>query len=210
MQPVEPELCMSTADDSFDDLMARLLKGDEQAAEQIFQRYAHRLIGLARAHLGGVIRQKVDPEDVVQSVFRSFFQRNAEGNWSLDDWDSLWSMLTVITVRKCGHRIGHFRAMRRDIRREVAASVKEDGSSSGWEAIAREPTPEDAARLSETIEQLMRELDERDRPILSLSLQGFSIPEISAQIARTERTVYRAMDRIKRRLLEMRAEDGAN
>ena len=48
------------------------------------------LIGLARSHLGGVIRQKVDPEDVVQSVFRSFFQRNAQGNWNLDDWDSLW------------------------------------------------------------------------------------------------------------------------
>jgi RNA polymerase sigma-70 factor (ECF subfamily) len=198
---------MSGSDDSFDDLMARLLKGDEDAADQIFKRYAHRLIGLARSHLGGVIRQKVDPEDVVQSVFRSFFQRNAEGNWNLDDWDSLWSMLTVITVRKCGHRIGHFRAMRRDIRREVAGSVKEDSSSSsGWEAIARDPTPEDAAHLSETIEQLMRELDERDRPILSLSLQGYSIPEISEQIGRTERTVYRAMDRIKRRLLEMRGE----
>jgi RNA polymerase sigma-70 factor (ECF subfamily) len=198
---------MSSSDDSFDDLMARLLKGDEDAADQIFKRYAHRLIGLARSHLGGVIRQKVDPEDVVQSVFRSFFQRNAEGNWNLDDWDSLWSMLTVITVRKCGHRIGHFRAMRRDIRREVAASVKEDSSSSsGWEAIARDPTPEDAARLSETIEQLMLELDERDRPILSLSLQGYSIPEISDQISRTERPVYRAMERIKRRLLEMRGE----
>lgn len=197
----------NATDDSFDDLMARLVKGDEQAATQIFQRYGHRLIGLARSHLDGVMRQKVDPEDVVQSVFRSFFQRNAEGNWNLDDWDSLWSMLTVITVRKCGHRIGHFRAMRRDVRREVNPSAKDDGTSTGWEAIAREPTPEEAARLSEIVEQLMRELDERDRPILSLSLQGYAIPEISEQIGRTERTVYRAMDRIKRRLLAMRAED---
>jgi RNA polymerase sigma-70 factor (ECF subfamily) len=194
-------------DDSFENLMARLHQGDEQAAEALFKRYAHRLIGLARTHLDGMIRQKVDPEDVVQSVFRSFFQRNAAGNWNLDDWDSLWSMLTVITVRKCGHRIEHFRAHRRDIRREVTPAVSPDGSSSGWEAIAREPTPEEAARLSETIEQLMRELDARDRPILQLSLQGFDIAEIGEQIGRTERTVYRAMERIKKRLVEMRAGD---
>jgi RNA polymerase sigma-70 factor (ECF subfamily) len=198
---------MST-DPSFEDLMAKLNAGDQSAAAEIFKRYAHRLIGLARTHLDGMMRQKVDPEDVVQSVFRSFFQRNLEGNWNLDDWDSLWSMLTVITVRKCGHRIEHFRALRRDIRREVSASPRDDSSSSSaWEGIAREPTPEEATRLHETIEQLMRELDERDRPILTLALQGFTVQEIADQITRTERTVYRAMERIKKRLLEMRAED---
>jgi RNA polymerase sigma-70 factor (ECF subfamily) len=194
-------------DSSFENLMARLHAGDERAADKIFKLYAHRLIGLARHHLDGVIRRKVDPEDVVQSVFRSFFQRNAQGDWNLDDWDSLWSMLTVITVRKCGHRIGHFRAHRRDIQREVSMQKRPDQSSGGWEAIAREPTPDEAARLSETVEQLMRELDERDRPVLSLSLQGYSIPEISAETGRTERTIYRAMERIKQRLMEMRAED---
>jgi RNA polymerase sigma-70 factor (ECF subfamily) len=192
---------------SFEHLMTRLNAGDQEAADLIFRRYANRLIGLARMHLDGVIRRKVDPEDVVQSVFRSFFQRNAHGNWNLDDWDSLWSMLTVITVRKCGHRIGHFRARRRDIQREVAMQKKSDQSSSGWQAIAREPTPDEAARLSETVEQLMRELDERDRPVLSLSLQGYTIAEISAETGRTERTIYRAMERIKQRLIEMRAED---
>jgi RNA polymerase sigma-70 factor (ECF subfamily) len=193
---------------SFDELMGRLHQGDEQAAAEVFKRYAHRLIGLARVHLDGLIRQKVDPEDVVQSAFRSFFMRNAEGNWDLDNWDSLWSMLTVITVRKCGHKIEHFRARRRDVYREVAIQPRgDDNSSPSWEAIAREPTPQEAALLSETVEELMRELDERDRPILMLSLQGIDVPEISKQISRTERTVYRALERIKKRLEHMRAED---
>jgi DNA-directed RNA polymerase specialized sigma24 family protein len=52
---------------------------DEQAARENFDRFARRLIGLARTRLDRRIRQKIDPEDVVQSVFRSFFTRHG---WS--------------------------------------------------------------------------------------------------------------------------------
>ena len=47
------------------------------------------------------LRAKVDPEDVLQSVCESFFRRHAEGEFSLKDWDSLWALLAVITLRKC-------------------------------------------------------------------------------------------------------------
>src|SRR5690242_9456367 len=56
---------------SFADLMARLRAGDDAAAAALFQRFATRLIALARGRLDGLVRRKVDPEDVVQSVFRS-------------------------------------------------------------------------------------------------------------------------------------------
>jgi DNA-binding NarL/FixJ family response regulator len=55
----------------------------------------------------------------------------------------------------------------------------------------------------------MRELDERDRPILSLSLQGYTVAEVAAQVQRTERTVYRALERIHTRLEQLRAEEPA-
>ena len=54
----------------------------------------------------------------------------------------------------------------------------------------------------------MRELGERDRHILALSLQGCPIPEISTQVGCTERTVYRVLEFIKNRLESMRAGDG--
>lgn len=187
----------------FEELMQRLKTGDPDASRSIFQRFARRLIGLARTHLDGTIQRKVDPEDVVQSVFRSFFTRAAQDDWDLKDWDSLWSLLTVITVRKCGHRIDQFRSLRRDIRREVNAPGNADDSAPGWEAIAREPTADEALRLAETVEKLVLELDERDQPIFLLGLQGFSIEEISGQVQRSERTVYRALERIKDRLRSM-------
>src|SRR5262245_47104649 len=42
------------------------------------ERFSRRLIGLARVHLGGRLRTKVDPEDVVQSAYKSLLGRYGE------------------------------------------------------------------------------------------------------------------------------------
>ena len=36
-------------------------------------------------------------------------------------WDSLWGLLTVITLRKCSERAAYYRAQCRDVAREVSA-----------------------------------------------------------------------------------------
>jgi RNA polymerase sigma-70 factor, ECF subfamily len=193
-------------DPGFDALMDRLRRGDPAAAEGVFRRFARRLIGLARQRLDARLRQKVDPEDVLQSALKSFFVRHAAGEYDLDSWDSLWSLLTVITLRKCGHRARHFRAARRDVAREVAPPGE---GPAGWQAIAREPTPEEAARLADTVEQLFRGLDDDGRRVVELSLQGYKAPEISAQLGLAERSVYRTQERVRRRLERWSAEDQA-
>src|SRR5262249_1915459 len=73
---------------SFTDVMARLRAGDEDAARQVFQRFVHRLVGLARVRLGRDLRRRVDPEDVVQSAYKSFFLRYEEGRVEVRDWGS--------------------------------------------------------------------------------------------------------------------------
>ena len=90
---------MTAPDRSFDDLMTRLRAGDDDAAAEVFRRFTHRLIGLARSRLDHLIRGKLDPEDILQSVYRTFFRRHARDGFDLGSWDSLWGMLTVITVR---------------------------------------------------------------------------------------------------------------
>jgi RNA polymerase sigma factor (sigma-70 family) len=190
-------------DPTFDDLLARLRAGDEDAATAIFNRYVHLLVGLARTRLDPVTRQKVDPEEVANSALGSFFRGYAEGRFELDGWDSLWEVLLVITLRKCGRRVEYFRAKRRNVAQEVRPGGADDDALA-WAAIAHEPTPEEAAMLSETVEQVMRGLQEHERPVLTLALQGYSLPQISEQVGRTERTVYRALRHIKDRLEEMR------
>lgn len=191
-------------DFSLPDLLTRLRQGDQDAAARIFQAYSGRLVGLARSRLRGLVRHKADPEDVMASVFKSFFRRDAVEAFDLPGWDSLWALLTMITLRKCGYQTRHFLAACRDVQREAAPP---EDSAVAWEAIAREPTPAEAAQLTDTVEQLMRDLDERDRPIVLLSLQGYAAPEIADQTGRSERTVYRALDRVRERLEQLRRED---
>lgn len=198
-----------SADSQFSDLMARLRAGDdraEAAAAEIFHRFASRLIGLAARHLDERLRQKVDPEDVMQSAMKSFFGRQAGGQYDLSGWDSLWSMLVVITLRKCGHKAEHFRAACRDVAREQALT-NPDESARSWEALSREPTPSQAALLAEAVQQVMASLeDERERQMLELSLQGYSVPEISTKVGRSERTVQRVLTRVRKRLERLRDE----
>src|SRR5438270_11988941 len=158
---------MTAPDRSFDDLMTRLRAGDDAAAAEVFRRFTHRLIGLARSRLDHLLRGKVDPEDILQSVYRTFFSRHARDAFELGSWDSLWGMLTVITVRKCDYRRKFFRAARRDVGREVAPPTA-GAPARDLDALARDPTPSEAVRLTETVELLMKELSGREREMLAL------------------------------------------
>jgi RNA polymerase sigma-70 factor (ECF subfamily) len=193
---------------SFDDLMARLRTGDNDAAAQVFNRFANRLIELARRRLDPHIRQKLDPEDVLQSVFRSFFVHQAAGQITgLESWDNLWAMLVVITLRKCGRQIKYYRSASRDIHREIPVVYPSEDADSDGGTSSDEPTPSEAAMLTETVERLLNSLEGRHREILALSLQGYSVQEISTQLGCTERTAYRVLERVKEKLQALRNEE---
>jgi RNA polymerase sigma-70 factor, ECF subfamily len=107
------------ADNDFNRLIDCLRRGDEDAASEVFHRFARRLIALARSQLDSWIRTRVEPEDVVQSVFRSFFTRFEAGQFQLGNWDNLWTVLTLITIRQCANRLEFWQAAKRDLQRAV-------------------------------------------------------------------------------------------
>jgi RNA polymerase sigma-70 factor (ECF subfamily) len=144
---------------------------------------------------------------VVQSAYKSFFARYGAGKLEAVNWDSLWGLLTLITMRKCAERVAYHRAKRRDVAREAPAPPGEEGSA--WpEPLGREPTPLEAAELSETVDRLLADLDEDERPVLELSLQGYTTREISQQIGRAERTVRLLREGVRKRLERMQREGG--
>jgi RNA polymerase sigma-70 factor (ECF subfamily) len=192
-------------DDSFSRLMSRLRTGEADAARAVFDRFARRLIGLARRQFDERLRYKVDPEDVVQSAYKSFFLLMDNDKASPATWDGLWGLLTLITLRKCSDRVRYFRAERRDAARE-AAHQAEDDLTPLFDAISREPSPDEAVVLSETVERLVRGLDEDERPIIEMSLQGYSTQEISEQLGRAERSVRRLRERVRMQLERMHDE----
>ncbi len=189
---------------SFAEFLARLHNQDDAAAHELFGRFTHQLIALALRHIDAGLRHKVDPEDVVQSAYKSFFARYGAGNLDVVNWNSLWGLLTLITVRKCAERAAYHHAECRNAAREV--SPRGDEAEPWLEPLGREPTPLEAAVLSETVEQLLASLDEEDRSILELSLQGYTTREISERLGRAERTVRLLREGIRHRLERMQRE----
>src|SRR5262249_13621273 len=112
--------------DSFAEFLAKLHQGDDAAAREVFGRFTCQLLALALRHLDAGLRQRVDPEDVVQSAYKSFFLRYGGGNLDVENWNSLWGLLTLITVRKCAERAAYHRAERRDAAREVSPPAGEN------------------------------------------------------------------------------------
>jgi len=199
-----------SANDSFAALMDRLSSGEDEAAREVFVRFAARLTGLARRHLDARLAVKVDPEDVVQSAYKSFFVRHRDGGLDVGTWDGLWGLLTMITLRKCADRAAYYRAGKRDVAREAAGRPADSAPAMVELALDREPSPDEAAVLAETVEALFRVIDDSDeRAILELSLQGFTAAEISAKLGRAERSVRRLREHVRKRLERMQADGGA-
>jgi RNA polymerase sigma-70 factor (ECF subfamily) len=189
---------------SFAEFLERLHGKDDAAAQELFARFAHQLIALAQRHIGAELRHKVEAEDIVQSTYKSFFCRYGDGNLEVVNWNSLWGLLTLITVRKCAERAAYHRAERRDAAREISMA---GSPAARWQdPLDREPTPQEAAMLNETLHQLLTDLDEEDRPVLDLSLQGYSTREISERLGRAERTVRLLREGIRHRLERMQRE----
>lgn len=194
--------------DSFAVLMTRLRSGEDAAAREVFVRFAARLAGLARRHLDARMIAKVDPEDVVQSAYKSFFLRQREGELDVGTWDGLWGLLTIITLRKCADRAAYYHAEKRNVARETASGAADDSSPAVADLVLdREPQPDEAAALAETVEALFRSIDDPDeRAILELSLQGHTATEISERTGRAERSVRRLREHIRKRLERMQAD----
>jgi RNA polymerase sigma factor (sigma-70 family) len=198
---------MST-NDSVASLMNRLRSGEDAAAREVFVRFAARLAGLARRHLDVRLAVKVDPEDVVQSAYKSFFIRQRDGGLDIGTWDGLWGVLTLITLRKCADRAAYYHAEKRDVTRETPGRSSDSVPPAVDAALDREPLPDEAAALAETVEGLFRVIDDPDeRAILELSLQGYTASEISQQLGRAERSVRRLRERIRKRLERLHAEN---
>ncbi len=190
--------------DSFAQLKKRLDQGDPTAYQEIFDRFAGRLVELARRQLGPQLKAKLDPEDVVQSVFRSFFRRQDAGEFYFSSWDSLWGLLVTITLHKCGHQVQYYLAAKRDVRQEIGQNPEADLSSeevrSSWRALVRDPSPEEASMLRDLLQELMSHLMPIQREILTLRLQGYSTAEIAEQVGRSQRLVQYTLKSLRGRL----------
>lgn len=182
----DPNQSKPTSDTS---LMLRFQAGEDDAATAIYTRYAQRLIKLAKQNAGDDLSARIDAEDVVQSVFRTFFRRVSDGHYLIPEGEELWKLLLVIALNKVRMTAEHHRAAKRDVSHT---------RSMGEFDIE---IPDDASNILRlTIDDILVDLPESHRQVVHLRINGSEIGAISSQVSISRRSVERILQSFRKRL----------
>lgn len=183
-----------------DDWLNALARGDEQAVAEFWQEYGQRLNRLAEKHLSPRLQRRVESDDVIQSACRTFFRRAREGQFALSDAEALWRLLCIITLNKCRLLARYHGRERRSLAKEQPLGGADSQPALSGEPAADEPTPQEAAELSDELARLLSGLDAEERQLVDLKLQELTNEEIAAQMKCSERTVRRVLKRVQSHL----------
>ena len=196
MSQLSSEPILHEADDGSDgSLVRRFRAGEEDAATKLYKRYAERLHRLAQRNTALDLSRRFDAEDVVQSVFRTFFRRVRTGLYDLPAGDELWRLLLVISLNKIRTLAIHHRAQKRS----VASTVAPD---SGLLAQLADVNADNLAltSLKMVIDEVLCDLPAAQRRMIVRRIDGCQVEEIAAETGRSKRTVERVLQDFRQRL----------
>lgn len=166
-------------------LVVRFVEGDRAAASEIYRRYVRRLHALARSQASPAVAARVETEDIVQSIFRTFFRRAAQGAYEVPDGEELWKLFLVIAMNKIRNLAAFHTAGKRDVRKTMGGDSVEQ---------ARESDDEHSAQvLKMVIDDMLERLPADSRQIVRDRIDGLEVAEIARKAGRSKRTVERVL-----------------
>lgn len=175
-------------------LIRQFRDGDESAATALFRRYAARVRALAAGYCNSNLGHRYDADDIVQTVFRTFFSGVRDSGYDAPPGGDIWSLLSVLAVNKARGYAEHHRAAKRDALRTVATDAvgerPEACTDEGSEAVLRL-----------VVEEQLAALPEDSRQVIRLRLEGHDSATIAAKLERPKRTVERVIQQFRERLI---------
>jgi len=169
---------------SFDNVMAGLNAGEQDAAKKLYERYIDQLVRLAGRKLDRKLGARVDPESVAHSVFESFFEGIKNAEFELNNWGMVFGLLAHITFNKCLNRKRFHTQQKRDP--GVVVSFDD------WQAVATQPGPVDEAVMTELVEKALAAFDADDRDIIDSFMSGATKDDT----AKTHKCSVRSVERV--------------
>lgn len=173
-------------------LLRRYRRGDDDAATELYLRYAERLRGLAVSKTSSDLKKRVAPDDIIQSVFRTFFRRASQGEYEIPEGDELWKLLLVIGLNKIRAMGIHHSAAKR-------AVGQTQGGEAFESAIETEASSDEVslAILRMTIDELLKPLPSNHQKIIELRIEGHEVAEIAGITQRSKRSVERILQEFR-------------
>jgi RNA polymerase sigma-70 factor (ECF subfamily) len=183
-------------------LLRRVRLGSEDAAMQLYRRYAQRLRGLVKAQSSPELARRVDAEEIVQSIFGSFFRGANSGFYDVPVGEELWKLFLVIALNKIRAKGAFHRAAKRDVRKT--------SEGDGHEQCADLPEEQDTADLAFlrlTVAEALERLPPRHRQIVTLRIEGYEVTEIAERTGCSKRTTERLLQEARNQLAYLLQED---
>jgi RNA polymerase sigma-70 factor (ECF subfamily) len=174
-------------------LVRRFRAGEEDAATKLYLRYAHRLRALARKRCTGEFAGRFDADDIVQSVFRTFFQGVRRQAYDVPPGGELWGLLMVLALNKIRNQVEHHTAAKRAVHRTAPARAFD-----GRPDLTRDETA--AVFLRMVLDEQMAGLPAANREVIRLRIEGHEVGEIAERTGRSRRTVERVLQDFRTRL----------
>jgi RNA polymerase sigma-70 factor (ECF subfamily) len=174
-------------------LLARVQLGQDDAATQLYLRYAQRLRALAVRRTADDLKSRVDPEDIVQSVFRTFFRRVSRGEYSVPEGEELWKLFLVIALNKVRTVGAYHHAAMRDTR--------QTGQGADFDHALHGNSGHDEEALNTlrmTIEEMLEGLTPEQRQVISLRIDGYDVAAIAQKTGRAKRSVERLLQEFRK------------
>ena len=166
--------------------------GEGEAAQQLWDRYFKRLVGLANRKLNHVPKQESDEEDVVVQALKSFFGGAKEGRFPrLTDRDDLWSLLASIVEHKALKVRSRHKAQKRG-GDKVQVDLDFDNQAS-------RPIYPTLDELNLELREQLSQLDEQLSEIVIMVLYGYTNAEIAEKLGIHVRTVERRRLLVRKR-----------
>jgi RNA polymerase sigma-70 factor (ECF subfamily) len=192
-----------TAEISTSDLIRRCREGDQAARDLLFARYRHYLWLLAQAQIGGKLRARCDPSDLVQQTLLEAFRDFAGFNGAHEA--ELLAWLRQILAHNLFNEARHQGAQRRDAARQISldelqAGLDHSSMTLGRCLAASAPSPSQTAGQREAAVQLadtLARLPEDYQTVLLLRVfEGLPAEEVAERMGRTAGAI---------RMLQLRA-----
>jgi RNA polymerase sigma factor (sigma-70 family) len=187
-----------------EDLVRRIRERDKDAEKLLYDRHVRRLIGLVRSNLDPIYGPRFSAESVVQSTMASFFIRLRKGEYDLGESGQFWRLLAAIAMNKLRERKRFHGQDKRDVRRDEREELGLFGSVDGipLEELAAEPDDEEMRALRDGVQEVLEAYSARERFIITLSLQVYSVKEVVKQAQTSDSNARKVLKDFKEELAD--------
>lgn len=176
------------------DVLTRVAEDCDTTVDALWSTLFEKIAAYSSSRVKSYPNRQIDEQDIASSVFASLIRGCRAGRFEeVSDFEELTRLLQAMAKRKIVDRIRYLtRKKRSGITRQVEC-VDQLSTAELLHACEEDYRPEASAMLNEVIENAIRHLSERLRPIVGLRLQGYEHAEIAEMLQISTSTVARKL-----------------